>query len=112
LVAFPKTLRKESEMKYVVSWETRPNATEESSARSLEVFGKWAPAEGVTFVEFLGRVDGRGGFSVVETDDPALIARDTALFSAFFDFTVHPVLEIADAAALGIEAVQTLASVT
>jgi hypothetical protein len=30
----------------------------------------------------------------VETDDPALIARDTAVFGAFFGFTVYPVLDI------------------
>jgi hypothetical protein len=34
---------------------------------------------------------GPGGFAVVETDDPALLARDTAIFSTFFDMTVYPV---------------------
>jgi hypothetical protein len=81
-------------MKYVVSWETRANASEEDQARSLEVFGKWSPAEGTNFVQFLGRVDGRGGFAVVETDDVTLIARDMAVFGAFFDMSVYPVLEV------------------
>ena len=81
-------------MKYVVSWETRANASEEEQARSLQVFGKWSPAEGTNFVQFLGRVDGRGGFAVVETDDVTLIARDMAVFGAFFDMSVYPVLDI------------------
>ena len=30
---------------------------------------------------FLGRIDGSGGFAVVETDDPALIARDVSILA-------------------------------
>ena len=99
------------QMKYVVSWETRPNVTEESAARSLQVFSKWSPSEGATFREFLGRIDGGGGFAVVETDDAALIAKDVAPFTAWFEFRVVPVLEIADAAAIEGEAVAFLSSV-
>jgi hypothetical protein len=90
-------------MKYVVSWQPRSNATEETQARSLQVFGKWSPAEGTKYLQFLGRVDGPGGFAVVETDDPALL-------SAFFDFTVYPVLDIEDATRLGGEALEFLRS--
>ena len=97
-------------MKYVVSWQPRSNATEETQARSLQVFGKWSPAEGTTYLQFLGRIDGPGGFAVVETDDPARLARDTSIFSAFFDFTVYPVLDIADAVRIGGEALEFLGS--
>jgi hypothetical protein len=97
-------------MKYVVSWQPRSNATEENQARSLQVFSKWSPAEGTTYLQFLGRVDGPGGFAVVETDDPALLARDTGIFSAFFDFTVYPVLDIEDATRIGAEALEFLRS--
>ncbi|WP_109509842.1 DUF3303 domain-containing protein [Nocardioides speluncae] len=99
-------------MKYVIAWERLPNATEQTLARSLEVFGKWSPNEGVNFLQFLGRVDSRGGFAVVETDDPSLISKDIAPFGAWFDFTIYPVLEIADTAAIGAEAVAFLASVS
>src|SRR6478736_1918336 len=74
----PTSRAKELSMKFVVTWENRPSATEETAARGLQVFGKWAPHEGSNFKEFLGRVDGRGGFAVVETDDPATIAKDVA----------------------------------
>ena len=99
-------------MKYVVSWESRSNATEETAARSLQVFAKWTPHEGATFKEFVSRVDGRGGYAVVETDDPSLILRDTDLFSPFFDFSVDPVLEIADATAIEMETVEHLRSIS
>jgi hypothetical protein len=103
---------KEAAMKYVISWELRPAVTEGDAARSLEVFGRWSPSEGADFKEFLSRVDGRGGFAVVEVDDVALIAKDVAPFGAWFDFTVHPVLEIADATAIQMGAVEFLASVS
>jgi hypothetical protein len=97
-------------MKYVVSWQSRPNVTEEVQARSLEVFRKWSPAEGTTYLQFLGRIDGPGGFAVVETDDPALLARDTAIFSTYFDMSVYPVLDVQDAARIGGEALEFIRS--
>jgi hypothetical protein len=63
-------------MKYVVAWESRAGASEDVQARSLQVFSKWSPAEGTTFLQFVGRVDGRGGFAVVEAEDVTLVARD------------------------------------
>jgi Protein of unknown function (DUF3303) len=93
-------------MKYVVSWEARQNLTEEMQARGLQVFSKWGPSEGTTFHQFLGRVDGRGGYAVVETDDPKLIAHDLAIFGAFFDMSCQPVLEIAEQAMIGVGAVE------
>lgn len=92
-------------MKYVVSWETRANASEDVQARSLQVFSRWSPAEGANFVQFVGRVDGRGGFAVVETDDPELIARDMAIFGPFFEMSVFPVLDVQESARIGGEAV-------
>jgi hypothetical protein len=97
-------------MKYVVSWVPRPNTTEESAARSLQVFGKWTPAG--TFHGFYGRVDGQGGFAVVEVDDPAVVAKDVAPFLPWFEFAVHPVIDIADTAAIGADAIEFRASVT
>jgi Protein of unknown function (DUF3303) len=99
-------------MKYVVSWESRQSASEQVQARSLQVFSKWAPSEGTTFHQFLGRIDGRGGYAVVETDDPALVAKDMAVFGAFFEMSVHPVLEIADVAMIGAEAVEFRGSIS
>jgi hypothetical protein len=93
-------------MKCVVAWEARANASEDLQARSLQVFSKWAPAEGTDFLQFVGRVDGRGGFAVVETDDITLVARDMAIFSAFFDMSVYPVLDIQESARIGAEAVE------
>jgi hypothetical protein len=99
-------------MKYVVQWMPNSNTAEESQARSLQVFSKWSPSEGATFREFLGRVDNQGGFAVVETDDPTLIAKDAASFSAWFDFSVYPVLDMEQAVAIDMEALEFRASIT
>jgi hypothetical protein len=99
-------------VKYVVTWETRQSTSEETQARSLQVFSKWSPSEGADFQQFVGRVDGRGGFAVVETDDPALVAKDMATFGPFFEFSLYPVMEIAETAAIGMEAVQMRAAIS
>ena len=88
-------------MKFVLEWKVRPGASAQdnlaSMKRSLEVFSKWTP--GATMHQFVQRVDARGGFAVGETDDPAVVARDCAIFSPYLDFTVHPVVDIQDGAA-------------
>jgi hypothetical protein len=66
-------------MKYVITWENLPNLTEESAKRSLQVFSKWSPTHPEHFQAFLGRIDGHGGFAVVETDDVTEIAGTRAL---------------------------------
>ena len=42
-----------------------------------------------------------GSFAVVEAEDVTLIARDMAIFTAFFDISVYPVLDIQEAARIG-----------
>lgn len=88
-------------MKYVVTWTFRSFGSvtqqEASAARLLKVYSKWTPPASVTYLQFLGRIDGSGGYQVVETDSPADLAETTAKFAPFADFQVEPVLDIADA---------------
>ena len=89
-------------MKFVLEWRSRPGASAQdnlaSIKRSLEVFSKWTPS--TTVHQFVSRVDARGGFAVGESDDPAAIARDCAIFSPYLDFDVHPVIDMEDGAAV------------
>ena len=103
--------RKGTHVKYLISWESRPSITEESAKRSLAVFSKWSPSHPEHFLQFLGRVDGNGGFAVVETDDVSEIAKDTTPFASWFEFHVYPCLDIADSAAIDADAVAFLDSV-
>ena len=92
-------------MKYVLTWRNRPGGSAEenlaSTRRSLEVFAKWSPS--TTIHQFVARVDGVGGFAVGETDDPAALARDCAVFTPFLDLEVYPVLDVAQ----GVEALSS-----
>ena len=103
-------------MKYVVAWKPRTGGSaaenEASAARLLEVFSKWTPPSDVTFHQFVARVDGEGGFSVTEGDDPASALRDIAKFAPFLEYTVYPVLDIAEAAGILAEAVEWRKSIT
>jgi hypothetical protein len=89
-------------MKYVVTWTFRSFGSvtqqEASASRLLKVYSEWTPPASVTFHQFVGRIDGSGGYQVVETDSPADLAETTAKFAPFADFRVEPVLDIADAA--------------
>jgi hypothetical protein len=101
----------EVSMKYVISWVAKPTMGEAEGARSLQVFSKWAPSEKVTFEQFLGRADARGGFAVVTTDDIKAIAHDMAIFGTWFDMEVVPVIEVGDLMTASGEALEFMASI-
>jgi hypothetical protein len=77
-------------MEHVITWQERGSTTEEVQARSLVVFSRWSPDEGTTFLQCVPRIDGGGGSTVVEAEDPTLIARDRANFGANFEMGVPP----------------------
>ncbi len=85
-------------MKFMMTWTTRLTGSaqdnEASVKRGLELFSKWARPAGTTFHQFVGRVDGTGGFAVVETDDPKDLLDGATKFSALNEFAIHPVVDI------------------
>jgi hypothetical protein len=87
-------------MKYVLGWTNRLTGSskenEEGAKRALELFSKWQPPAGVTFLQFVGRLDGEGAFAVVETDDPADILDASAKFAPLKMFSVYPVIDMAE----------------
>jgi hypothetical protein len=87
-------------MKYLVEWTARAGGSagdnETAVKRSLAVFGKWSPPSDATFHQFLARLDGTGGYAVVETDNPASVAEGPAKFGPYFEFEVTPVLDITE----------------
>jgi hypothetical protein len=62
--------------------------------------------------QFVTRADGNGGFAVVETDNLAGLALDNAKFSPYLDFSVYPVLDVQEGAALMAEAAEFRKSIT
>jgi len=103
-------------MKYVTVWTPRFGGSaaenEAGVARVLELYSKWTPSSEVTYHQFVLRVDGEGGFAVTEGDDPTSAARDIAKFAPFLEYTVYPVLDVAEAAGILAEAVEWRKSIT
>jgi len=87
-------------MKYVMTWTTRLGGSvsdnEASVRRGLALFSKWQPPAGTTFHQFVGRVDGAGGFAVVETDNPAELLDGVSKFAVLNEFQIHPVVDMTE----------------
>jgi hypothetical protein len=85
-------------VKYLVSWTPRSGGSardnEAGIARSLQVFSKWSPPADATFHQFLTRLDGEGGYAVVESDNPTSVMEGPSKFSPWFEFHVTPVMDI------------------
>jgi hypothetical protein len=89
-------------MKYVVAWPHRLNGTaaenDESPRRGLAAYSKWSQPQTTTYHQFVGRIDGGGGFAVVESDNPADLVETTSQFATILDYQIYPVVDIAEAA--------------
>ncbi|OBF05449.1 DUF3303 domain-containing protein [Mycobacterium sp. ACS4054] len=89
-------------MKYVVAWTYRLNGTaaenDESLRRGLAAYSKWSQPLTTTYHQFVGRIDGGGGFAVLESDNPADLVETTSQFATVLDYRIYPVVDIAEAA--------------
>lgn len=98
-------------MKYVIQWTNRDAPGDEDAGRRLlDVFSKWSPAAS-TIHQFVSTLDGSGGLSIVETDNPLDVLRDTSKFLPWLAFTVTPVVDIGDAVPVFNESLDYLDSV-
>ena len=94
-------------MKFVVSWVTRDAGDQEEAARrSLAAFSKWTPSPSSTFLQFVQRADGEGGFAFVDSDSPEDMLRDVSKFTPWIRYEVIPVVDMAAGAAIGAEAIE------
>src|ERR1019366_3945254 len=70
--------------KYLISWKARQNGTAQQNhddvKKTLATFAKWQPRADQNFLQFVQRVDGQGGYAVVETDNPAGIGDGPSKF--------------------------------
>jgi hypothetical protein len=86
--------------KYLMSWKTRAAGTAQQNHDDgkslLEAFSKWQIPADQNFKEFLSRVDGEGGFAVVETDDQAGLLDGVSKFVTWLAFDIVPVVDIMD----------------
>lgn len=99
--ALPALAQESGGQKYVLTWQERPHGShqdyEDAQRRVLQLFQQWKAPDGVTFHQFLVRVGELGGFAVIETDDLKAVHEATIPYS-IFSFTLHPVIDVEDAA--------------
>ena len=95
--------------KYVLRWEERPGAGpaeyEAAQTRILDVFRKWDTPAGVTFHQFVVRVGDWGGYAVLEADNLADIHLISTALAAF-TFRLEPVIDVMDAVAVELQAME------
>jgi hypothetical protein len=84
-------------MKYVITWTPRAGGSalenEASSFRFLELMRNWSPSPNTAINQFVLRVDGDGGFAVVESDEASAIASTLYKFSPHFQYALYPVVD-------------------
>jgi hypothetical protein len=96
-------------MKYVISWRERPAASagdyEAAHDRVLEIFKDWEKPASFSIHQFVIRVGDYGGYMIVETDKPTDIHYFTSFF-AVFEFKVELVVDVMDAVAAEVAAIE------
>lgn len=66
----------------------------------LDVYSKWTAPSDATIHQFVSRLDGEGGFAVVETDNPASVGDGPFKFLPYVEYAVHPVVDVAEGVSL------------
>lgn len=88
-------------MKFVVGWRGLQGRSAKKrrrdQRRALNAFVKWLTPDDQVIHQFVLRVDGGGGFAVIETDRAAGLLESVAKFSPWFEFEVFPVVDVAEA---------------
>lgn len=100
-------------MKFVLTYTMRPGGSaadrRQAAVDGLKLLESWQPSESGDIKEWLTRVDGNGGFAVVEGDDPGEMLKDLSVWNSFFEYSLYPVLDIGDAVPKQQEALAVLA---
>jgi hypothetical protein len=103
-------------MKFVLTYTWRDGGSaaerEQMLKRSMQLLGKFSPSDPTQIKEWVDRVDGEGGFALLESDDPIAMMRDIAIWIPMLRFELHPVVDVADAMPAQQEALDFLDSVS
>ena len=82
-------------MKFISTFSVRPGCWQEAASRFLS--GKAQPPEGIKLLGRWHNTDLSGGYSLVETNDPAKAYEFSAQWSDVLEMHTHPVVEDAEA---------------
>jgi hypothetical protein len=80
---------------FITEYEVRPELSREDDKRLMDLFGQRGKAPGE--IAHYARLDGGGGYIIVDTDDTQSLYERILEFSEFMEFTITPILHIDDA---------------
>ena len=88
-------------MKYMIEYEIRSaglglDQNFDSSQALVTAFSKWKPEEGLTVQAFVSNLGGRGGYVLVEANDPKVIVSFVSKFNFWNDVEVVPVVDVGE----------------
>lgn len=90
-------------MKYMLEYTVRTTGLSfdqnfSGSQALLTAFSKWKPEEekGLSILAFVANLAGRGGYILVETNDPKIITTFVSKYNFWNDVNVVPVLDIGE----------------
>ncbi len=93
-------------MKYVVSWNERPQGSpmeyENAQKRILDVFTQWTAPDNFKIEMFVVRVGDWGGYMLLDCDDPLEVHKLCSMLPAF-TFEARPVVPVMDAVRVELE---------
>ncbi|MBM3114782.1 DUF3303 domain-containing protein [Jeongeupia naejangsanensis] len=89
-------------MLFAVSYQFRPNTTEDTHKRVLTLFTNWQPPATYAFKAHYTCADGSGGLALVETDSAMAALEVHNTWAPFFEFKVVPVVETEKAVQIGL----------
>ena len=94
-------------MKYMISWSERPQGSpteyDNAQKRILEVFSPWKAPANFKIESFVIRVGDWGGYMLMDCDDPLEVHKFCSMLPAF-EFQARPVVPVADAIRVELEA--------
>jgi uncharacterized protein DUF3303 len=82
-------------MLFISEYRFKPFADKEEVTRLMTLFGQRGDEPG-TIANYV-RLDGSGGFVIVEQDDPAKAYEGVLAYGEFMEWTVTPVMKVEDA---------------
>ena len=83
---------------------------EDAEKRAMQLLSKFEPSVEISM--WVDRLDARGGFAMFETDDPAKILKDIALWAPLVNFELYPVMEVGESTPILQEAIDLRDSIT
>ena len=102
-------------MKFVLAYTPHAGSSAADNLASAEsaqkLLANWAPSPSGTIREWVTRVDGYGGFAVIDGDNPKELLKDLATWSPWLRFELFPVVDVLDATEPTQEAIEVARSV-